>query len=922
MMIRRKHAMLCAQFFAIFFIVFSALAGQAFAVTYSVPNASCNGAGCNTSYVNVTGLDTNISGNATLTFRAYGDIGNSDETITVRINNGATTTNVGTVNPSGFLFCGIVNNLTVTVPQSIIANSSGSISIQYRTSNDVGSCPGTDFRVSNASLTYSTAVNRTLTVSGQGNGTGTITGASPSTINCTSTAGSGSGTCSETVANGTTRTLTATASTGSMFTGWSGCTSVSGPGNSVCTINVTGGNRTVQPTFILNDPRMTVDKSSTTTSVTAAGQPVPYSYLVTNTGNITLTGILLIDDNIDGSVSCPQSTLAPTSGSNTMTCTAQHTVTLAEMNAGGNVSNTVTASSNEAPNATDTLDIPITQTPTMTVYKSSTFTSVTAAGQVVPYSYLVTNTGNITLTGISLIDDNIDGSVSCPAASLPPTSGSNTMTCTAQHTVTLAEMNAGGNLTNNVTASSNEAPDATDSLSIPITQTPGMSVVKSSTATTYTMVGDVLDYEILITNTGNITLTNISLDDPLTSDESCPVNTLDPNTSTTCTASYTVMESDLSNGSISNTASADSDQTTPQSSNTVTINFDPSEVRARTSRIIANFMSRRADQITASDPDLVSRMTGCGNGGAPVTVGGDGTPDSQSLNFSTSLRQMSASRKKRNGEPAERLDETGPSDAQPCSGFDIWASGQWSRNRTDGTANTLGLFYLGIDYHLSPSLVVGLLAQFDHSEEMDNFEGFAVRGNGWLVGPYIVARLTDTLIFDGRFAWGQSDNKVNPLGFYEDDFETERWLGRARLTGDYRFGNFSVQPHVGVIYFHEKQKAYTDSLDIAIPSQTISLGRLTFGPKFAYTIHGAGGTTITPEFGIMGIWDFDKAEIVDLDTGRPTGSNDDVRARIEAGITVALPSGMSLQGEGFYDGIGASNSEAYGGRMRLNLPLN
>lgn len=816
MMIRRERAVLRALFASLFLALLSAVPDQAFAVTYSVPNASCNGGGCNTSYVNVTGLDTNISGNAILRFRAYGDLGGPSESITVRISNGTTTMNVGTVNPSyiGILQCQAVGNLTVTVPQALIANSSGSISIQYRTSNDVNwPCPGVDFRVSNASLTYSTAVNRTLTVSGQGNGTGSITGASPSTINCTSTAGTSSGACSETVANGTTRTLTATASAGSMFTGWSGCTSVSGPGNSVCTINVTGGNQTVQPTFILNDPRMTVAKSSTTSSVTAANQ-------------------------------------------------------------------------------------------------------------VVPYSYLVTNTGNITLTGISLIDDNIDGSVSCPAASLPPAPGANTMTCTAQHTVTQAEMNAGGNLTNNVTASSNEAPDATDSLSIPITQTPGMSVVKSSTATAYSMVGDVLDYEIAITNTGNITLTNISLDDPLTSDESCPVNTLDPNTSTTCTASYTVMESDLSNGSISNTASADSDQTTPQSSNTVTINFDPSQVRARTSRIIANFMSRRADQITASDPDLVSRMTGCGNGGAPVTVGGDSTPDSQSLNFSTSLRQMSASRKKRDGEPAERLDGTGPSDAQPCSGFDIWVSGQWSRNRTDGTANTLGLFYLGIDYHLSPSLVVGLLAQFDHSEETDNFEGFAVRGNGWLVGPYVVARLTDTLIFDGRFAWGQSDNKVNPLGFYEDDFETERWLGRARLTGDYQFGNFSVQPHVGVIYFHEKQKAYTDSLDIAIPSQTISLGRLTFGPKFAYTIHGAGGTTITPEFGIMGIWDFDKAEIVDLETGRPTGSNDDVRARIEAGITVALPSGLSLKGEGFYDGIGASDSEAYGGRINLNLPLN
>ena len=220
---------------------------------------------------------------------------------------------------------------------------------------------------------------------------------------------------------------------------------------------------------------MTVAKSSSTTSITVAGQIVPYSYLLTNTGNVTLTGISLVHDNTDAAPVCGVTTLAP---AGTTTCTAEHTVTQAEMDAGGNLVNHVTASSAEAPNAIDSLSIPITQTKTMTVAKSSTTADVTAAGQIVPYSYLLTNTGNITLTGISLSDDNTDAAPVCGTTTLAPSA---TTTCTAQHTVTQAEMDAGGNLVNNVTASSNEAADATDSLSIPITQSPSLTVAKSST---------------------------------------------------------------------------------------------------------------------------------------------------------------------------------------------------------------------------------------------------------------------------------------------------------------------------------------------------------------------------------------------------------------------------------------------------------
>jgi hypothetical protein len=120
-----------------------------------------------------------------------------------------------------------------------------------------------------------------------------------------------------------------------------------------------GGNDVLSNDSNVNFPGMTLDKSSTTTVITSAGQVVPYSYLVSNTGTSELTGISLVDNNTDAAPSCPATTLA-VAGS--MTCTGQHTVTPAELIAGANVVNVATVSSNEAPDATDTVSIPIVRT--------------------------------------------------------------------------------------------------------------------------------------------------------------------------------------------------------------------------------------------------------------------------------------------------------------------------------------------------------------------------------------------------------------------------------------------------------------------------------------------------------------------------------------------------------------------------------
>ena len=81
----------------------------------------------------------------------------------------------------------------------------------------------------------------------------------------------------------------------------------------------------------MQTPKLTVAKSSTTTSLSAP-KTVTYTYIVTNMGNVTLTGIALTDNNDNNDMSCPATTLAP---GEFMTCTATHTFTQAELDANG-----------------------------------------------------------------------------------------------------------------------------------------------------------------------------------------------------------------------------------------------------------------------------------------------------------------------------------------------------------------------------------------------------------------------------------------------------------------------------------------------------------------------------------------------------------------------------------------------------------
>ena len=372
------------------------------------------------------------------------------------------------------------------------------------------------------------------------------------------------------------------------------------------------------------------------------GDVINYTFTVTNTGNVSLSAVTLTDAKLSlSNVAVSPSTLAPGA---TGTASATYTITQADVNAGG-IENTATVTGTpssgplstvtdvsdagtdnnavaitnpevtESPKLNGTTDtnptndptvLLITPAPSIKLVKS--IASITdngatgrGVGDVINYTFTVTNTGNVTLTGVSLTDAklSLSNAAVSPATLLPGGVG----TATATYTITQADVNAGGientatvsgtppNLPNgnaatpvtdvsdagtdnNAVAITNpevtESPKLngttdTDPTNDPtvllITPTPSIKLIKSISSITDNGatgrgVGDVINYTFTVTNTGNVTLTAVTLTDAKLSLSNAAVSpaTLLPGGVGTAIATYTITQADVNAGGIENTA--------------------------------------------------------------------------------------------------------------------------------------------------------------------------------------------------------------------------------------------------------------------------------------------------------------------------------------------------------------------------------
>jgi uncharacterized repeat protein (TIGR01451 family) len=309
------------------------------------------------------------------------------------------------------------------------------------------------------------------------------------------------------------------------------------------------------------------------------GDNLTFTYTVTNTGNSDLYNISVYDDKLGTIIVTPSAELEP---GETAAGTATLTITQ-DMLDTGSQTNTATVAGitpgGSSINSSDTRKVDFIAIPSINITKSFNWIDVDGSGinDNGTYSFIVKNTGNVTLNPVTVTDDKL-GDISVYPSKLEP---GDIATGTAVLTVTQAMID-NVTLTNTATATGTPthgtAVTSSDTRTIDFVTAPALEIIKTF-AWTYgngSHPGDNITYLYTVTNTGNVTLDNITLNDDKLGSIVLLTNSLSPGDLTTGTATYTITELDLDNGSRTNTALASGetfDHSIVTAQDTLTINF-------------------------------------------------------------------------------------------------------------------------------------------------------------------------------------------------------------------------------------------------------------------------------------------------------------------------------------------------------------
>ena len=339
------------------------------------------------------------------------------------------------------------------------------------------------------------------------------------------------------------------------------------------------------------DPEPTEDKkghltlNKVTTSTAAAedgkyalGEIISYEITATNDGNLTLTDVK-VEDELTGD-SWTVDSLAPGASE---TFETSYTVTEADILAGEVVNvatGSVTSPDPDDPNP------PVDPTPDpeptedknghLTLSKVTTSTAEAAdgtyaLGETITYEITATNDGNLTLTNVK-VEDELTGD-SWTVDSLAPGASE---TFETSYTVTEADILAGEVV--NVATGSVTSPDPDDpNPTVDPTPDPEQTEDKNGHLTITkdapdypegmsAGLGDVITYVITAENDGNLTLTDVEIEDELTGD-SWSVASLQPGETVTFEAEYTVTEDDVTAGGVVNTVTGTATSPDPDAPN-------------------------------------------------------------------------------------------------------------------------------------------------------------------------------------------------------------------------------------------------------------------------------------------------------------------------------------------------------------------
>lgn len=275
-----------------------------------------------------------------------------------------------------------------------------------------------------------------------------------------------------------------------------------------------------------------------------------------------------------------------------------------------------------------------------------------------------------------------------------------------------------------------------------------------------------------------------------------------------------------------------------------------------------------------SQPDLMRFLSGDGSGG---------------LNFSTMGSGMAFDV------------ETDPDRLLWLRLSGRWGAGDLAADRyVHGT--------IGAHVYRTDTLIFGAMLQGDHSEMADGLG--SVEADGWLVGPYLVARPGGgNLTFAASYLAGRTQQSISPLGTYVDEITSDRQLLTFSVANEIEMGNTMLRPRIDLAHVSEDRPGYVDGLGGLVAAGSLALTEASAGIDFETLLPVAEGTSRLTG-GLSAILSHS-----DQDGVTESGT----RGRVSIGWLRQYDHGLSFSLDASYDGIGASDIGSLGLDFRLGL---
>ncbi|MFK8012039.1 MAG: hypothetical protein AB8B80_08380, partial [Marinicellaceae bacterium] len=302
---------------------------------------------------------------------------------------------------------------------------------------------------------------------------------------------------------------------------------------------------------------------------------INYTFVVKNTGSLTLNTVTVDDPLMPVSGNLATLDVSATDNS---TFTGTYVLTQDDVD-DGFVSNRATVNAldpmmNAVNSDSNNGDFLITNLPTaasMDLIKTGQFIDTNMdgfaqEGETIEYSFEVINTGNLTLSNVTITDPlmNVSGSIASLAVAT-----SDDSTFIGTYVITqddiddgfvsnIATVSATDSLSNTINAQSNNGSFFT----INLPTIASMSLIKTgvfvdSNMDGFAQEGEAIDYSFTVTNTGNVTLTNVTIQDPLVNVPGIILSLGSSETdNSTFSGTYVLTETDIENGMVSNLATA------------------------------------------------------------------------------------------------------------------------------------------------------------------------------------------------------------------------------------------------------------------------------------------------------------------------------------------------------------------------------